>query len=67
MIRYLAILEFENKALSSPPSLLVQILENLLYNRHIFSHRIILGTPEPTSVKLMNEGVGSSETSERTH
>jgi hypothetical protein len=67
MICYPAILEFENKALSSPPSLLAQMLEILLYNRNIFSSRTIQNTHEPTSVKLMNEGVGSSETSERTH
>jgi len=65
MICYLAILEFENKALFSPPSLLAQMLEISLYNRHIVSYRTIQDTHEPTSVKLMNEGVGSSETSER--
>jgi hypothetical protein len=67
MICYLVILEFENKALSSLSSLLAQILEILLYNRHVFSCRTIQHTHEPTSVKLMNEGVGSSETSERKH
>ena len=67
MICYLVILEFENKALSFSLSLLAQILEILLYKRHIFSCGTVQHTHEPTSVKLINEGAGSSETSERTH
>jgi hypothetical protein len=67
MICCLAILEFENKALTSTPSLLAQILKILLYNGPIFAYRTIEHTHEPTSVMLMNEGVGSFETSVRTY